>query len=196
MSAKEWWNPSQAVRYSLSPSPQARTNQTKQKGTQCKQKKKTFVQEDRNTHTYICNAQHTHKKISQKFVVVRSVRGSTHTHEKKMFGATNCVACRKLIYGGPVKVGNSLYHQNCFVCSQCKCKLQVVDFKQNAGQLFCAHCYTVNLRSVNDSANALVARRGGAGAPAPAPAPAPSASGGAAFCPSCGTPASGAKFCV
>ena len=42
-----------------------------------------------------------------------------------VFSTSGCAACRGQIFGGPVKVGNKVYHQNCFVCATCGGKLQV-----------------------------------------------------------------------
>ena len=66
---------------------------------------------------------------------------------------SGCAACHGEIFGAPVKLGTVSYHQKCFVCSVCKCRLQMSTYAMNKEVLFCQTCYrNVCLRNVDSKA--------------------------------------------
>eukprot|EP00727_Mastigamoeba_balamuthi_P014277 m51a1_g9472 hypothetical protein (154) ;mRNA; f:582378-583259 len=88
-----------------------------------------------------------------------------------MGGSSGCTICHGQIFGAPVKIGASLYHQKCFVCSKCNCKLQLSSYSVSKDKLYCSTCYkAVALRNVDASADSglmVEAIRGGKTSSAP-----------------------------
>ncbi|XP_071154241.1 uncharacterized protein [Mytilus edulis] len=68
----------------------------------------------------------------------------------KFGGAEKCDLCQKSVYAAErIEAGNKPYHKLCFKCSDCKMSLNLNNYKQAHGILYCTKHFQEHVVSKN-----------------------------------------------